>query len=137
MKESFYKNLSLSFFIIIIWIIYLFFDYFMEPIGLFNGFGLLTNFLYSCFFALALGTLIIILRSFILKYKVRFNKINFFLLFSGVFNLLIFTLFIISITLKILNYDINTLCLFGGNLILTLIIGLIIKKELKTEKPIN
>jgi hypothetical protein len=137
MKESFYKNLSLSFFLIIIWTIYLFFDYFIEPKGLFYGFGLLTNFLYSCFFALALGTLMIILWGFILKYKVRINKINFFLLFSGVFNLLIFILFIISITLKILNYDINALCLFGGNLILSLIIGLIIKKEFKIKNPLN
>jgi hypothetical protein len=133
MKETFYKHLSFSFLIIVIWMSYLFFDYFLEPKGMFNGLGLLINFMVSCFFALISGIIITLIRYIMSKkhYK-KISKTDFLFVFAGLLNLIIFLLFIVAVLLKILDLKTTTLFYFLGNLGLALFIIYNINK-LKTR----
>lgn len=104
MKEVFYKYLSLSLGIIVIWMSYLFFDYFLESKGLFNGFGLMINFMVSCFTSLILGVIVILIRfTTLYKQQKEYHIINFLYVFAGIFNLIIFLLYLCAASLKILN----------------------------------
>ena len=106
MKEQIFKNATITFIIINVWTLFLFFNYLLEEPGLFRGFGTLGLYLYSMFFGILIGIVILILRVSIFR-KDRSGKLksNFFYLFSGVFNLYLFLIWAILVLLKILAVD--------------------------------
>ena len=106
MKQQLFKNVALSFIVINVWTLSLFFNYILEEPGLFHGFGTLVLYLYSLIFGIVIGTITMLLRIFILKKVKSVNlKNNFFYLFAGVFNLNLFIIWTITILFKILEID--------------------------------
>lgn len=109
-----------------IWTLYLFFDYFTEKEQMFHGLGLLFNFLNSMIFAIGLGCFLLIIRLVLfLKNKSNPLKSNFIYILCGIFNLNIFIIWLICITLKILEISNGMLACFaiGSFLISSFIIS--------------
>jgi hypothetical protein len=94
----------ISFILINIWTLYLFFDYFTEKEQMFHGLCLFFNFVYSIVFAVGLGCVLLILRLIMfLKNKSNPLKSNFIYILCGIFNLNIFIIWLICLVLKILE----------------------------------
>jgi hypothetical protein len=106
MKEHLYKNATITFIIINVWTLILFFNYLLETPGFLYGFGTLCLYLYSMFFGILIAVITLLLRVFVFKkHKAQKLKSNFFYLFAGVFNLNIFLTWLVTVLLKILEVD--------------------------------
>lgn len=106
MKKHLFKNATITFIVINIWTSFLFFNYLLEEPGLFRGFRTLAFYLYSMFFGILIGIVVLILRVLIFR-KVKSEKLksNFFYLFSGVFNLNLFITWVIAVLLRIIEVN--------------------------------
>lgn len=127
----------ISFVILNIWTMYLFFDFFTEQEQMFHGLGLLFNFLHSMIYAVGLGCFLLILRLVVfLKNKSNPLKSNFIYILCGIFNLNIFIIWLICIILKILEIGNGMLAsfAFGSLLISSFIISDIYKSCFKITK---
>jgi uncharacterized membrane protein len=139
MKEHLFKNAAFSFLIINVWTTFLFFNYLLEKPGLFYGFGTLCLYLYSMFFGILVGTVLLLLRITIFR-KVKSGKLkgNFFYLFAGIFNLNLFITWLILVLLKIIEVDQGEILeVIICNCIISLLILtdiFIFKRILKLEK---
>ncbi len=135
MKVLFYKHLSFSLILIIIWISYLFFGYLIEE-GMFYGMGLFFKYLYSLIIVEFLGLLTIIIRFvFTKKNQKHIPKTDFFVVLFATFNILIFISFLISVYLKILSFEFENMYFYIGSPIIGMILTTIIIKKLKTNNP--
>ncbi len=106
MKQQLFKNVALSFIVINVWTLSLFFYYILEEPGLFHGLGTLILYSYSLVFGIVIGTITLLLRIFIFnKVKSKNLKNNFFYMFAAVFNLNLFIIWTITILFKILEID--------------------------------
>ena len=106
MKEHLFKNTAITFIIINIWTLILFFTYLLEEPGLFHGLTTLGLYFYCLIFGIIIGIIMLILRIFIFrKDKSGKLKSNFFYLFAGVFNLNLFLIWTVLVLLKILEVN--------------------------------
>lgn len=105
MTEKIFKYSTISFILINIWTLYLFFGYLSEEKGIFNGFGLLIDFVYSQIFNVVFGSLLLLIRAFFYFRKINSNplKINFFYILSGIFSINIFIIWLCSIILQFIE----------------------------------
>lgn len=89
MKEKIYKYSVITFLIINLITLYLFYDYLIEKPTMFYGIWLLINFLHLIVLSLGLGIILLLLRLFFhLSKKKNYLKTNFFYVFSGIFSFL-------------------------------------------------
>ena len=130
MKEKILTYALLSFVILNIWTLYLFFDYYTEKDGIIKGLGLFLNFVYTAVAAVILGGLLLGIRL-IFHYRKKANPLrtNFFYILCGIFNLNIFIIWLICISLKILEIGSGRLevCAFCSLLISVIILSDIYK----------
>lgn len=125
MKEKILLNSVISFILLNIWTLYLFFNYYIEKEMLFPILGLFFNFGFSMMVAVGFGCILLIIR-FILFLKKKDNslKTNFFYILCGIFNFNFFIIWLICMTLKIIEIGNGMLAGFaiGSLLISTFII---------------
>ncbi|WP_396149817.1 hypothetical protein [Flavobacterium sp.] len=106
MKEKVYKYSSLSFILINFWTLYLFFDYFLDRGGLFDGFVLLIHFFYSLLFSISISLLLLLFRLFFhIKKRKNPLRVNFLYILFGIFNLNLFLIWLVCISLKLVELD--------------------------------
>jgi hypothetical protein len=105
MKETHYKNLSISFALIIIWILTLIFSTYEQKTGLFETWSLYFNFAISIMGTIILSILLIILRLIFYK-KINFRNSTLYTLF-GYLNFTISIIWFITLLMKILTIDYN------------------------------
>lgn len=131
MKETLFKSLIFSLLITNTWAVIIFFIYFFESPGWFQGFTTLMIFMYSCWIIAALGILAIII-SLIKKWFSAQLKI-FLLVLVAWLNLFFSILLLIVALLEIVRFEaIFELYLFS-NLIVSIAALLIIKKNFKNH----
>jgi len=131
LEERFYKHLSISLIGVIIWMAYIFFNYYFEDKGFMNGFGLLINFMGSSIIAQISGLIMILLKYIISKKNIKNQIIEYLYLQFGLFNFFILLFFIVSLLLKILSFELEFfLSYFTGNIIVLLIV---LKKYLNSR----
>jgi hypothetical protein len=129
MKETVYKSLIISLLITNIWTVVIFFIYFFESPGWFQGLTTLMIFVYSCWIIAALGILAIII-SFIKKWFSAQWKIFLLVLITWLNSFFSILLLILTL-LEIVRYEtIFELYLFS-NIIVSIVALLIIKKIFK------
>ena len=124
MKEKILTYAVISFVLVNIWTLYLFFDYFTEKDQIMHGLGLFLNFIYSAVAAVVLGGLLLLVRLAVhFKRKENPLQANLLYVFCGIFNLNIFIIWSICISVKILEFGSGRLevCAFCS-LLLSIII---------------
>lgn len=104
MKEKILTYAVISFAIINVWTLYLFFDYFTEKDEIMHSLGLFLNFVYTAVAAVVLGGLLLLIRL-VFHYQKKANPLqaNFLYVLSGLFNLNIFIIWAVSLSLNILE----------------------------------
>lgn len=106
MKSSFYKYTSISLFILVIGIIYLFFDFYLtlEPTNtLFKGYHTFMKFTYVVFFGITLGFNMLLARVFLIVRNSNYKIFdNFFYSFSGTINIIIAIIWSVLLSVKLL-----------------------------------
>ncbi|RKR10384.1 hypothetical protein C8C83_2059 [Flavobacterium sp. 90] len=132
MKETVYKSLLFSLLITNIWTVIIFFIYFFESPGWFQGLTTLMIFVYSCWFTSALGILSIII-SFLKKWFSTQRKLFMLILIAWLNSFFSIILLIIT-SLEIVRSE----AIFGFylflNLIVSIVASLIIKRILKNPE---
>jgi len=114
MKEKLYRNTILSFVLINIWTLYSFFNFLKGKDGLFGReWDLFIYFGWSLIIGCGAGTILIILRSIIGKSNKSKIQNNFIYVFAGLFNLNLFTIWLITLILKLINIDWGYIYLFA------------------------
>lgn len=104
MKEKILSYALISFIVLNIWTLYLFFDYFTEKDQIMHSLGLFLNFVYTAVAAVVMGGLLLSIRLiFHAQNKANPLRTNFFYILCGIFNLNIFVIWLISLSLKILE----------------------------------
>jgi hypothetical protein len=134
MKEKILTYAVISFVLVNIWTLYLFFDYFTEKDQIMHSLGLFLNFIYSAVAAVVLGGLLLLIRLAVhFKKKANPLQANFFYVFCGIFNLNIFIIWLISMSLQLLELGSGRLevCAFASLLIAILILSDIYKYNFK------
>lgn len=99
MTKKYYKNLSLTFLIIIVWCVYVFFDYFTETDG-FIKLTLFFDYFKAVVIASGLATLNILLRFTKFRNQTEKFKDNFFYIFSAIANLFLPTVYLIYLVIS-------------------------------------
>jgi hypothetical protein len=99
MTKLYYKNLSLTLLIIIIWCVYVFFDYFTETDG-FIKLTLFFNYFKAVVISSGLATLNILLRFTKFRNQTEKFKDNFFYIFSAIANLFLPMVYIIYLVVS-------------------------------------
>lgn len=124
MKEKILTNALVSFIILNIWSLYLFFDYYLEKDGIMHGLGLFLNFIYTVMFAVAVGGILLLIRLVLHFQKKPYPlKANFLYMLCGMFNFNIFIVWVTSMVLNILEEGSGRLEVFAfGSLLISLII---------------
>jgi len=108
MKERIYKYLLFSLCLINFWTLYGFFDFYLEPSGIFHGFGLMIFYFNSLLTSVGVGIVLLILRLALhLLKKKNFLKANFLYILTGIFNVNLCLISLISICLEVLRLDID------------------------------
>ncbi len=116
MEKHHFRNISLSFVLIYIWVLYSFFNYYNA--GSMSSLTLFFNFLSAVTCAAGIGVTLILLRITFFRKRNQFQfKNNFFYIMTGLFNLNLSIIWIISITLKMINLDFEGLYFVLGNII--------------------
>ena len=128
MTKNDFKYSAISLLLINIWTLYGFFVYYTNT-EMLSGWGLLIFFLYSVYFSYGLGILLLISRFLYFK-KDKMNKLinNFFYVFAGIFNINLFIIWIISIFLKMLRIEYDTIFFPILNLLISTLIFIDIYK---------
>ena len=136
MKEKILINAIISFVVLNIWTLYLFFDYFMEKDQIMHSLGLFLNFVYTVMAAVAIGGILLLIRL-VSHFQKKSNplKSNFLYILCGMFNFNIFIIWLTSMVLKILEVGSGRLEVFafGSLLISVLILGDIYKSGFRGE----
>ena len=102
MKEKIYKYSLITFVIINIITLYLFYDYFTEKQSIFHGIGIFFNFIRLIIFSLGLSLILLLVRFyFFIKEKKNYLKTNFFYVFSAIFSFNVFLNWVICICLDL------------------------------------
>lgn len=134
MKEKILTYAVISFVLLNIWTLYLFFDYFTEKDEIIHSLGLFLNFVYTAVGAVVLGGLLLLIRL-IFHFRKKANPLqaNFFYILCGIFNLNIFIIWLISLSLKILELGSGRLqvCAFLSLLLSVVIISDVYKSFVK------
>jgi hypothetical protein len=105
MKEAHYKNLSISFALIIIWIITLIFSTYEQTTKVFDTWNLYFHFAISIMISTVLSILMILLRIiFYKKYSLRKSALY---IFFGYLNLTISIIWTVALLMKILTINYN------------------------------
>ncbi len=99
MTKQYYKNLSLTFLIIIVWCVYVFFDYFTETDG-FIKLALFFDYFNAVAFASGLAMLNILLRFTTFRNQTERFKDNFFYIFSAIANLFLPIVYLIYLVIR-------------------------------------
>jgi hypothetical protein len=142
MKERYFKYTTLSFVLINIWTTFAIFKYFLidpGPLALLNIGGF---FILNILTANGIGILLILLRvSLYIKNKNNHFKNNFFYIFTGIFNLNLLVIWIVTIIYGILILNLDTLPYIIGNLLIATFVFIDIylykeKKKNNNEKNI-
>ena len=106
MKEKVYKYAFITFVIINLITLYLFYDYFTEKPMLFSGLGIIINFCRLLGFGTGLGFILIVLR---IIYHKRKNKnpfkTNFLYIFSGLFGMNLILNWVVSVCMGLIRLD--------------------------------
>jgi hypothetical protein len=115
MKERLYRNAILSLVLINLWTLYSFFNFLKGQDGLFGReWDLFTYFGASLLAGCGIGAILIVLRSFVFKNskktKIQYNIIY---IFTAIFNLNLFTIWLVTIILKLLSVDWGYIYLFA------------------------
>ncbi len=134
MKEKILTYAVISFVLLNIWTLYLFFDYFIEKDEIIHSLGLFLNFVYTAVAAVVLGGILLLIRL-ILHFRKKANPLegNFFYILTGIFNANIFVIWLISLSLGILELGSGRLqvCAFFSLLISVVILSDVYKSFLK------
>lgn len=134
MKEKILTYAILSFVLLNIWSLYLFFDYFTEKDQILHGLGLFLNFVYTAVAAVVLGGLLLLIRL-VFHFRKKENPLqsNFFYILCGIFNLNIFIIWLISLSLHILEIGSGRLevCAFFSLLLSVIILSDLYKSYIK------
>lgn len=102
MREKILTYAVISFILLNIWTLYLFFDYYTEKDQIMHGLGLFLNFIYTVMAAVALGGILLLIRLvFHFQKKPNPLQVNFLYILCGMFNFNIFIIWLTSISLKI------------------------------------
>lgn len=118
-----YKNISFSLIVIYTWILYNFFDYYNALQYSFSKLTLYFNFLNGMFLSVGLGIFLILMRTtFFRKKNIPKIKNNFFYIFAGIFNLNLIIIWLISVIMKIIDFDLGIIYLIFMNLIISIFI---------------
>ena len=115
-----YKHLSITFFIIILWCVYVFFDCYSDHSFL-SGLTLLTDYIYSALFVVGISLLLLVLRCTKYKNPVKNSFLYFFAAFSCIFLSGVYFLYLIIShnvreffsTLEYINLLVYLLMIFG------------------------
>ena len=103
MKDQHYRNLAITFALIIVWILVLIFSSYDNENENFNTWSLYFNFGGSMIVSIILGFIMLILR--MIFYKNGKLKNNLFYTFFGFLNLIISMIWLTSLLLKVLTID--------------------------------
>ena len=124
MREKILTYTVISFVILNIWTLYLFFDYYTEKDGIMHGLGLFLNFIYTVMAAVGLGGILLLIRlAFHIQKKPNPLRANFIYILCGMFNFNIFIIWVTSMSLKILELGSGRLEVFAiCSLLLSVII---------------
>lgn len=126
MKEKILIYTVISFVLLNVWTLYLFFDYYTEKNQIMHSLGLFLNFVYTALAAVILGGFLFGIRLIfhVRKKKNLYGLISFYIL-CGIFNLNIFIIWLICISLKILEIGTGRLevCAFCSLLISVVILS--------------
>jgi hypothetical protein len=134
MTKNDFKYAAISLLLINIWTLYGFFDYYTDT-GMLSGLGLLTFFGYSLFIACVAGFILLLSRFFFFKKENKSIIINnFFYMFSEIFSLSLFLIWLTAIILKVLSIDDGTLFYALPNLIISIVIFIDIYKFRKIKR---
>lgn len=136
MTKQHYKNLSLTFLIIIIWTVYVFFDYFTETDG-FIKLSLFLNYYFAAIISSVLAAINIILR--FTKFREKNNGIfkdSIFYIFSGFANLFLTIVWFIYLLVTKQPLTETLICLEPACLIINsnLIFGVLILVDIYRVK---
>ncbi len=126
LKEKILSYAVISFVLLNCWSLYLFFDYFTEKDEIMHSLGLFLNFVYTAVAAVGLGVLLLGIRLiYHAQNKANPLRSNFFYILCGIFNLNIFVIWLISLSLNILEIGSGRLevCAFCSLLIAVLILS--------------
>ncbi|MBA4275836.1 MAG: hypothetical protein C0430_03615 [Flavobacterium sp.] len=128
MTKNDYKYASISLLLINIWTSYVFFGYYTNA-EMLRGFGLLSFFIFSVYFAIGMGIILFISRFLYFK-KDKKNKLinNFFYVFTGIFNINLFIIWIVTSILQMLSLDYDTIFFPILNLLISTLIFIDIYK---------
>lgn len=104
MREKILTYAVISLVLINVWSLYLFFDYFIEKDEILHSLGLFLNFVYTLVTVVVLGGLLLGIRL-VFHWQKKANPLqaNFLYIFSGIFNLNIFLIWLTSMSLDILE----------------------------------
>ena len=136
MKEKILIYTVISFVLLNVWTLYLFFDYYTEKDGIIKGLGLFLNFVYTAVAAVILGGLLLAIRL-IFHYMKKANPLrtNFFYILCALFNLNIFIIWAVSLSLNILELGSGRLQICAiASLLLSIVILLDIYKSGYSQK---
>ena len=134
MTKNDFKYAAISLLFINIWTSYVFFGYYTDA-EMLRGFGLLGFFIFSVYFAIGMGIILLISRFLYFK-KDKKNKLinNFFYVFTVIFNINLFIIWIITSILHMLYLDYETIFLPILNLLISIVIFMDIYRLRKISK---
>lgn len=134
MTKNDFKYAAISLLFINIWTSYVFFGYYTDA-EMLRGFGLLAFFIFSVYFAIGMGIILLISRFLYFK-KDKKNKLinNFFYVFTVIFNINLFIIWIITSILHMLYLDYETIFLPILNLLISIVIFMDIYRLRKISK---
>ena len=133
MTKNDFKYTAISLLLINIWTSYVFFGYYTNA-EMLRGFGLLSFFIFSVYIAIGMAIILFISRFLFFK-KDRKNKLinNFFYVFTGIFNINLFIIWIITSFLQMLSLDYETIFFPISNLFISTLIFIDIYKFRKVK----
>ena len=135
MREKILLYALISLVLINVWSLYLFFDYFTEKDAILHSLGLFLNFVYTLVTVVVLGGLLLGIRLFF-HWQKKANPLqaNFLYIFSGIFNLNIFLIWLTSMSLDILELGSGRLEIgaFCALLVAVLILADVYQSSFKT-----
>lgn len=104
MKEKILTNIVISFVLLNLWTLYLFFDYYIQKDGIMHSLGLFLNFIYTVIAAVALGGILLLIRL-VFHFQKKTNPLQANLLYvlCAMFNFNIFVIWLTSMKLNILE----------------------------------
>ncbi|NHM08340.1 hypothetical protein G4D82_14015 [Flavobacterium sp. CYK-4] len=124
MNKEHFKFTTLSLILINVWTLYNFFDYYSSEVKYSTGsMTLFFNFIGSAMIAAGIGIILILTRISLYKSKYRFKlKNNFFYLLAGLFNIQISIIWLISVIMEFLKFELEGLPYMLGNFTVALFI---------------